>query len=68
MSGQMSVYRQPQDVNETDLRREGFSEDEIVQLREMREMYPYVEYVDSRREWHHLKFVKWLYHRGEITR
>ena len=68
MSGHMSVYPQPQEINETELRREGFTDEQIKHLQEMREMYPYVEYVDSRREWHHLRFVKWLYHRGEITR
>lgn len=68
MTGPMSVYPRPDGVSETDLRQEGFSEDEIGQLRDMLEMYPYIEYVDSRREWHRLRFVKWLYHKGEITR
>lgn len=67
MSGPMSVSPRRDEVNETELRNEGFSEDEIVQLRDMREMYPYIEYVDSRREWHRLRFVKWLYHQGEFT-
>jgi hypothetical protein len=68
MSGPMSVYPRRDEVTETELRREGFSEEAIGQLRGMREMYPYVEYVDSRREWHRLRFVKWLYHQGQITR
>ena len=29
-------------------------------------MYPYIEYIDSQREWHRLQFVKWLYLKGHI--
>jgi hypothetical protein len=68
MTGQMSVYPRPDEVTEKELREAGFSEHEIDQLRNWREMYPYIEYVDSRREWHRLRFVKWLYHQGQITR
>ncbi|TVR72356.1 MAG: hypothetical protein EA415_09985 [Sphaerobacteraceae bacterium] len=68
MSGQKSVYPRPDDVTEETLRESGFSDDQISQLQQMREMYPFIEYVDSRREWHRLRFVKWLYHKGEITR
>lgn len=68
MTGQMSVYPRPDEVTEEQLREAGFDDAEIGQLKSMREMYPYIEYVDSRQEWHHLKFVKWLYHQGQITR
>lgn len=68
MTGQKSVYPRPDEVTENELRTSGFSEEEIEHLKGMREMYPYIEYVDSRREWHHLRFVKWLYHQGQITR
>ena len=53
-------------VAELDLEQSGFTEDEIARLRDLREMYPYIEYVDSRRQWHRLRFVKWLYLRGDI--
>ncbi len=68
MSGQMSVYPRPDEVTEEELRKAGFTQPEIEQLKSMREMYPYIEYVDSRKEWHHLRFVKWLYQEGQITR
>jgi hypothetical protein len=68
MTGHMSVYPRPDEVTENELREAGFSESEIEELKNMREMYPYIEYVDSRREWHRLRFVKWLYHQGQITR
>jgi hypothetical protein len=68
MSGHMSVFPRPDEVTESELREAGFNDEQIEQLRNMREMYPYIEYVDSRREWHRLRFVKWLYHQGQITR
>jgi hypothetical protein len=46
----------------------GFAPEEIARLRELREMYPYIEYMDSRKQWHRLRFVKWLYSRGAIPR
>ena len=68
MTGQTSVYPRPEEVTENDLRDAGFSETQIDEFKNMREMYPYIEYVDSRQEWHRLRFVKWLYHQGQITR
>lgn len=68
MTGHMSVSPRPDEVTENQLREAGFSEEEIGELKNMQEMYPFIEYVDSRREWHHLRFVKWLYHQGQITR
>ncbi|MFO7272610.1 hypothetical protein [Sphaerobacter thermophilus] len=53
-------------MSELQLQREGFSAEEIARLRELRDAYPYIEYVDTRREWHHLRFVKWLYARGQF--
>jgi hypothetical protein len=68
MTQNMPIHPQTDSVTEEDLRGHGFTADEIAHLRSIREMYPYIEYVDSRYEWHRLKFVKWLYHKGEFTR
>ena len=68
MSGQMSVHPRPDEITEDELREAGFTDEQIDQLKNVREMYPYVEYIDSQREWHRLRFVKWLYHQGQITR
>lgn len=68
MTGQMSVYPCPDEVTEDKLREAGFDDEQIAQLRSMSETYPFIEYVDSRREWQRLRFVKWLYHQGQITR
>lgn len=68
MAGPLSVAPQPNEITERTLAAEGFSPDEIAHLRDLREVYPYIEYVDSRRQWHRLRFVKWLYLKGELER
>ena len=68
MAGSLSVPPQSPEVTEQTLSEEGFDPEEIARLRELRDMYPYVEYVDSRSEWHRLRFVKWLYSQGEFKR
>lgn len=66
MAGPRSVSPRRDELTELQLAQEGFSPDEIARLRDLRDMYPYIEYVDSRREWQRLRFVKWLYHRGQF--
>lgn len=67
MPGPLSVSPRPNELTEEHLEQQGFSAEEIARLREIREMYPYIEYIDSRQEWHHLRFVKWLYMRGQFS-
>jgi hypothetical protein len=38
----------------------GFNEDQIQAFEVLRERYPYIEFLDSQREWNHLVFMKWL--------
>lgn len=66
MAGPMSVSPRPGDMPELTLEEAGFTRVEIERLRRLRETYPYIEYVDSRRQWHRLRFVKWLYHQGQL--
>ncbi len=68
MSGPMSLQPHPGPQSERELEQVGFTRDEIDRLRRLREMYPFVEYVDSRRQWHRLRFVKWLYTQGQIQK
>ncbi|MCS7050209.1 MAG: hypothetical protein NZL87_01185 [Thermomicrobium sp.] len=46
----------------------GFTREEIARLCELRELYPYIEYMDSRKQVDRLRFVRWLYARGAIPR
>jgi hypothetical protein len=68
MTGPTSVSPRPEDQAEWSLEQSGFTKEQIARLRELRDMYPYIEYMDSRRQWHRLRFVKWLYARGAIPR
>lgn len=43
-----------------DLALEGFTEEQIQVYDDLREQYPYIEFLDSQREWNHLVFMKWL--------
>jgi hypothetical protein len=55
-------------MQELTLEQAGFTQEQIQCLRDVREMYPYIEYIDSQREWHRLRFVKWLYLKGHIEK
>lgn len=68
MAGPMSASPRPGETPDPTLEEAGLSREEIERLRRLREIYPYVEYVDSPRQWHRLRFVKWLYHKGEISK
>jgi hypothetical protein len=64
----MSIPSRINQATETALEDQEFSRDEIDRLSHLREMYPYIEYTDSRRQWHRLRFVKWLYSQGQIKK
>jgi len=68
MTGPMSVRPRLNAPAEDALDQAGFSREEIDHLRRLRDMYPYIEYVDSRSQWHRLRFVKWLYTQGQIQK
>ena len=64
----MSLPTRVDEVSDSALEEQGFSRDEIDRLSLLREMYPYIEYTDTRRQWHRLRFVKWLYNQGQIKK
>lgn len=68
MPGPLSVSPRPNDIDERSLKEDGFTDEEVARLREIRDSYPFLEYADSRSEWHRLRFVKWLYLKGEFKR
>ena len=51
-----------------DLIEQGFTDTQILQLRSLRSAYPFVEYVDSRRQWGRLQFLKWRVEQGDLQR
>jgi hypothetical protein len=54
-------------VEVTHLQQAGFTLEEIVRLDELRQSYPVIETVDSRRELQWLKFMRWCYVTGHIS-
>lgn len=46
----------------------GFTDTQILHLRSLRSAYPFVEYVDSRRQWGRLQFLKWRVEQGDLQR
>jgi hypothetical protein len=68
MAGPMSVSPRAGDLSDVALEQAGFTREEIDRLRRLRDMYPFIEYVDSRRQWERLSFVKWLYTQGQIQK
>ncbi len=51
-----------------DLLESGFSTDEIERLKELRNEYPFIEYVESGAQWQRLLFLKWRYQNGDLRR
>lgn len=51
-----------------DLTEAGFTTQEISRLVDLRDRYPYIEFTDSSRQWNHLKFMKWRYTNGDLSR
>ncbi len=38
----------------------GLTEDQIRNLERLRQYYPHIEFLDSRRQWHRLRLMKWM--------
>ena len=45
-----------------------FTDEEAARLRELKREYPFIEYVDSGRQWQRLQFLKWRYEHGDLKR
>lgn len=65
---QGSLALQPDREVTAELTRAGFSPEEAERLRELKREYPFVEYVDSGRQWQRLLFLKWRYEHGDLKR
>lgn len=54
-------------VTRNELRAAGFTEEQINELEKLRQYYPHIEYLDSRREWHRLRLMKWMIQERETA-
>jgi hypothetical protein len=51
-----------------DLRELGFTEPQVEALIALKSAYPFIEYVDTSRQWQRLQFLKWRYESGDLQR
>lgn len=49
-----------------DLSSAGFTSEQIERLEQLRNHYPYIEFVDSRRQLEKLRFLRWLIETGRV--
>jgi hypothetical protein len=64
----MGVARlQPATITVEDLRRAGFTAEQIERLQALRVAYPVVEYLDSRSQLNRLVFLRWCYATGRTS-
>ncbi|RIK45908.1 MAG: hypothetical protein DCC58_05005 [Chloroflexi bacterium] len=68
MTNSLVARSESPEITVDDLLEEGFSPEEIERLKELRQEYPYIEYVDSGRQWQRLLFLKWRYAKGDLRR
>ena len=68
MSGTLVERIEAADVTVEDLLEVGFTTEEIERLIELKAEYPYLEYVDSGRQWQRILFLKWRYEKGDLRR
>jgi hypothetical protein len=66
MVGSLMVSVEPACVAE--LQELGFTEPQIEKLIALRSQYPFLEWVDTDRQWQRLLFLKWRYNNGDLRR
>jgi hypothetical protein len=55
------------EVTVDDLAKIGFTSDQIGRLDSLKNAYPFIEYVDTAKQWGRLEFLKWRYTTGRIS-
>lgn len=55
-----SLSHQTRITSRQDLLDQGFDAEQLEKLIELRDRYPFIEFLDSRQEWNRLAFLKWL--------
>lgn len=63
-----SLSRQTTEVTAEDLLEVGFTEEQIEMLNALKSAYPFIEYVDTAKQWRRLEFLKWRFNQGDLQR
>ena len=56
------------EVTADDLVAAGFTDEQIERLTALKSAYPFIEYVDSAKQWQRLEFLKWRFKQGDLQR
>lgn len=66
--GAASLSPRTVEVTAEDLVDAGFTADQIERLSALKSAYPFIEYVDTAKQWRRLEFLKWRYNQGDLQR
>jgi hypothetical protein len=55
-------------LTEQDLLDAGFTHEQVERLAALKSAYPFIEYVDTAKQWRRLEFLKWRYKQGDLQR
>ncbi|HEX5164803.1 MAG TPA: hypothetical protein VFV93_05360 [Thermomicrobiales bacterium] len=66
--GAASLSPRTTEVTVDDLLAVGFTDDQIERLQALKNAYPFIEYVDTAKQWRRLEFLKWRYLQGDLQR
>lgn len=59
---------QTDEVTAEDLLEAGFTAEQVERLTALKSAYPFIEYVDTAKQWRRLEFLKWRYQQGDLQR
>jgi hypothetical protein len=63
-----SLSNRTDELTERDLLDAGFTEEQVERLAALKSAYPFIEYVDTAKQWRRLEFLKWRYKQGDLQR
>jgi hypothetical protein len=66
--GAASLSPRTVEVTEDDLVAAGFTDEQIQSLTALKHAYPFIEYVDTAKQWRRLEFLKWRFLQGDLQR
>jgi hypothetical protein len=63
-----SLTSRTDEVTAQDLLDVGFTDEQVERLTALKSAYPFIEYVDTAKQWRRLEFLKWRYQQGDLQR
>lgn len=63
-----SLTNRLDEVTSQDLLDAGFTVEQVERLIALKSAYPFIEYVDTAKQWRRLEFLKWRYQQGDLQR